>query len=64
MGIAVSIEIYQDTDNYFRWVFLDSSGEKWGPSMGFKSRSAAHADIERVLATSIDLRYNKEGEQA
>ena len=65
MGIAISIEIFQDTDdNLFRWVFLDSSGQKHGPSVGFTQCSAARADIDRVLATSLDASYtfNEKGD--
>ncbi|KKN92350.1 hypothetical protein LCGC14_0208410 [marine sediment metagenome] len=61
MGIALSIEIYEDYGGpyegkagQFHWVFLDSSGQTHGPSIGFNSRWEAVADIERILATSID----------
>ena len=56
MAITVSIEIYQDDDGLFRYVFLDFNGEKWGPSVGYKSRSAARISIDRTLAASIDVR--------
>lgn len=61
MGIALSIEIYEDRvqPGLFRWVFLDSSGDKHGPSVGFTSRWEAKADVERILATHMDKKGGK-----
>ena len=55
MSITVSIEIYQDDDDLFRWVLLDSKGQKHGPSIGYESRSVAHASIEEALIRVIEV---------
>ena len=54
MAITVSVEIYQDELDYFRWKFLDSKGELHGPSGIFASCSDARADIDKILAASLD----------
>ena len=55
MSLTLSIEIFQDTDDeLFRWVFLDSSGQRHGPSAGHSSRSAAWSNIEAILANFLE----------
>ena len=55
MSITVSIEIYQDDDDYFRWVLLDSKGQRRGPSVGYVSRSEARAAIEEALIRVLEV---------
>ena len=55
MSVTLSIEIYQDPDDdFFRWVLLDTKGQKHGPSVGYESRSAARAGIEDLLIRFIE----------
>jgi len=54
MSITLSIEIYQDEQDYFRWKFLDGRGQLHGPSGIYASRSEAWADIEKTLAASLE----------
>ena len=56
MGIALSIEIYQDMDDgLFRWVLLDSKGQKRGPSVGYDSRSDARLALEEALISFLEV---------
>ena len=55
MSFTVSIEIYQDDDDMFRWVLLDSKGEKHGPSVGYVSRSEARLAIEEALISFLEV---------
>ena len=55
MSVTLSIEIYQDENDYFRWVFLDSEGYKHGPSGIYASRSDARLAIEKTIAASLEI---------
>ena len=53
MSVTLSIEVYQDDDDWFRWVLLDHRGQKHGPSAGYASRSEALLAIEELLILNI-----------
>ena len=55
MSVTLSIEIYQDESDYFRWVFLDSEGHKHGPSGIYASRSEVCRDIEKIIAAFLEV---------
>lgn len=55
MSITVSIEIYQDDDDMFRWVLLDMKGQRHGPSVGYVSRAAARVAIEEALISFLEV---------
>ena len=55
MSVTLSIEIYQDENDYFRWVFLDSEGYKHGPSGIYSSRSEVCRDIEKIVAAFLEV---------